>query len=241
MKKIIKSIIPKPVLLIMLDIIVFVYLKYYQIRYKRFYIRKNSTDLIVFRSIFVYREFKLPISIDPELIIDTGAYTGLSSLYFALKYPQAKIYSIEPEKSNFITLVKNTKNIKNIKPINKGIWHNESHLKIIDRKTGNFGFMVKEVGKNEPFDIDAVTIAQIFNDSKCNKIDILKIDIEGAEKELFTHGDKSWINYVNVIMIELHDKIKEGCTKSFYSAFNLDEWHEIVKGEKVILIRKKLL
>jgi hypothetical protein len=43
---------------------------------------------------------------------------------------------------------------------------------------------------------------------------------------------------VNSIVVELHDRIQEGCTESLYSAINLDEWDEYRNGEKVILVRK---
>lgn len=49
-------------------------------------------------------------------------------------------------------------------------------------------------------------------------IDILKMDIEGAEKEIFSLGDLGWLKSVRVIMIELHDKHFAGCAESFYRA-----------------------
>jgi hypothetical protein len=50
-----------------------------------------------------------------------------------------------------------------------------------------------------------------------DKIDVLKIDIEGSEKEVFENSSQ-WINLVNVFFIELHDRMKDGCAKSFFNA-----------------------
>ena len=59
-------------------------------------------------SIFVLREFALPVKVEPKLIIDAGAYTGLSTLYYATKYPGAKIIAVEAESSNFEVLERHT-------------------------------------------------------------------------------------------------------------------------------------
>mgnify|MGYP000361339186 CR=1 FL=1 len=48
--------------------------------------------------------------------------------------------------------------------------------------------------------------------------DLLKIDIEGAEKELFSENTDYWLGKVNMIIIELHDWMRKDCSKNFYSA-----------------------
>jgi hypothetical protein len=50
-----------------------------------------------------------------------------------------------------------------------------------------------------------------------DRIDILKIDIEGAEKEVFESSSK-WIDKVSVIMTELHDQIRPGSARAFSEA-----------------------
>jgi FkbM family methyltransferase len=195
----------------------------------------------VFRSIFLFGEFKLPVKIDAKLIIDAGAYTGLSALYYASKYPNAKVITIEPETSNFEVLKKNTENIKNISRIQAGLWNKEAFLKIVDRETGNWGFTVKEVSESEKYDIQATTLDVILRNSGFSKIDILKIDIEGSEKELFSGNYESWLSKVNILVVELHDRIKDGCTQALSDATDKNIWTEYTAGEKVILIRKQFL
>ena len=48
-------------------------------------------------------------------------------------------------------------------------------------------------------------------------VDLLKVDIEGAEKEVFGSPDE-WIGSVGAIAIELHDRFKPGCSRSFFAA-----------------------
>ena len=49
-------------------------------------------------------------------------------------------------------------------------------------------------------------------------IDLLKLDIEGAEREIFGTGDLDWMNRTRAIIIELHDRFRPGCEAAFLSA-----------------------
>lgn len=219
--------------------VTFIVRKYYSQVYKPLMVRNNTTDNEVFKTIFVLNELKLPIKVTPKFIIDAGAYTGLSSLYYFSKYPNAKIYAIEPEDSNFEILTKHTEKLPNITRIKAGLWHKNSHLRIIDTNAGKWGFQVKEVKTSENYNVKAITVGALLKMSGFARIDILKIDIEGSEKELFSMNCNSWIDRVNIVVIELHDHIREGCSRAFYSAINKNVWMEYKKGEKVILIRRK--
>jgi len=50
------------------------------------------------------------------------------------------------------------------------------------------------------------------------KTDLLKLDIEGAEREIFDAGDLDWMNRTHTIMIELHDRFCPGCEAAFLNA-----------------------
>ncbi len=214
--------------------------QYYSLIYKPLIIRPKTTDTNIFTDIFIKKELQLPVKLDAKLIIDGGAYTGLSTLYFATKHPQAKIYAIEPEESNFRILEKNTSNYPNISRIKAALWSSDTSLKIQDRQTGHWGFYVQEIKPAEKSDTRAITIDSILKMSGFDKIDILKLDVECAEKELFSKNYQTWLNKVNVIIIELHDFLEPGCNKAFYSAINQKQWTKYKRGEKRIFIRKNI-
>jgi len=52
----------------------------------------------------------------------------------------------------------------------------------------------------------------LMQETQLNSIDLLKIDIEGAEKEVFEACD--WMDNVQCLMIELHDRFKPGCSEA---------------------------
>ncbi len=74
-----------------------------EIKYPIF-IRAKSSDEFTFQQIFVKLEYNFATENYPENIIDAGSNTGLAAIYFANKYPDAKIFCFEPEASNFSIL-----------------------------------------------------------------------------------------------------------------------------------------
>jgi hypothetical protein len=70
------------------------------------FIRPGTTDQSVYQQIFESKDYDFELN-DPKFIIDAGAHIGLSSIFFANKYPSSTIIAIEPEPSNFTMLCKN--------------------------------------------------------------------------------------------------------------------------------------
>ena len=83
------------------------------------YMRTETGDINMFYEIFWSGMYNIPESIlaAPLNIMDLGANVGFTTLYFALKYPDAKIISLEPSKMNFVVLQKNIAPQKNVKAI----------------------------------------------------------------------------------------------------------------------------
>ena len=68
-------------------------------------------------------------------------------------------------------------------------------------------------------------------------VDLLKIDIEGAEKELFSAPSDSWLARTRLIIIELHDRMVAGCEQALEEATNGYLFLKMIKGEDTILVR----
>lgn len=176
-------------------------------------IRKGTSDIRVFKQIFldeVY--FFFPNNFIPKTIVDAGANVGYSAVWFASKFPSAKIIAIEPEQSNFEVLVQNSGSRENIKPINAGLWNEKSFLKINNPSADSWAFKTTLAEKGEAIGVETVTIPELIDHFNLNQIDLLKIDIEGAEYELFEKGASEWLPKVKMIMIEIHDQMRPGCS-----------------------------
>lgn len=210
-----------------------------------FQLRIPSSDLSTYKQIFIKQEYDFTVKSQPQIIVDAGANIGLASIYFANKYPNAKIIAIEPEQSNFKLLKNNIAPYFNIITLQAALWHKNEEINLFDPGRGKWGFMVEKKNESESLSggiyhaVTAMTLDKVMENYNLEKIDILKIDIEGAEKEVFSDSS-SWIEKVDSIIIELHDRFKTGCSRSFYlNSIGFDnEWKQ---GENIYISRGKYL
>lgn len=207
------------------------------------FLRAPSTDVRVFEQIFLKREYDFEVKKAPRTIIDAGANIGLASVYFSNKFPDAKIIAVEPERSNFEILERNAAAYDNITPVLAALWHENTTIDLVDPELGKWGFMTQaRNGGEEPLgetvhEVQAITVETIMKEHELDRIDILKIDIEGAEREVFS-DPTAWIGKVDALIVELHERLKLGCNRSFYNSTNGFD-HEWVQGENVYLARSE--
>lgn len=210
-----------------------------------FFLRLLTSDLPTFDQVFTDNEYDCDTANPPKVIVDAGANIGLAAIYFTNKYPDAKIIALEPEQSNFELLKENVSPYSNVIPVHAALWHKNEEINLIDPGLGKWGFMTETKNAAEGLvgstrhSVQAMTIDKIIQDFSLEKIDILKIDIEGAEKEVFS-DTSSWIERIDSIIVELHERMKAGCNRSFYNGSNgfVDEWKQ---GENVYLSRGNCL
>jgi len=184
------------------------------------YARAGSSDRRVFRQVLLNLEYDcFPSVREPGLIVDCGANVGYASVFFLGRYPSAHVIAIEPDPDNFALLRRNTAPYgERATIIQSGVWSHATGLTI---RRGEFGdgrewaTQVVETPRGQTPDIQAVDLGGILLTSGFPRIDILKVDIERAEIELFGHGTERWLDRVGNLAIELHD---EECEKILFRA-----------------------
>lgn len=199
-----------------------------------FSIRKNPFDFATFVEVLLRREYDIDLAESPANIIDAGANIGLTSIFLANKYPQANIIALEPDTENFNLLKTNVEVYPNVYPEPAGLWGKEAHLKIVDKGVGNNAFTVEEVAPGTNDALKAHSVKSIMKRMNWENVDLLKIDIEGSEKEVFACGYETWLPLVKVLVIELHDRMIPGCSKAFFKAISTFDFSFEVKGENLI-------
>lgn len=183
------------------------------------YIRAKSSDEYTFRQIFVNKEYEFTYDGLPNNIIDAGANIGLAAVYFANRYPNCKIICLEPEASNTILLKKNIEMYPSITSMQCGLWSKSTYLKIKDSGLGNWGFIVEETSSNDLSAIQAVSLPDIIKTYNLETLDIVKMDIEGSEKEVLEAENlHEWLSKCNTLVIELHDRMKRGTSAALFRA-----------------------
>ncbi len=153
-------------------------------------------DITTFFEVFYDKVYKVEI-MEPKTIVDLGSHIGLTTLYFQSIWPEATFYCVEPSPKNFKILEMNV-NSANLFPIaiaakNGVLNFDENGLGSNNKLSENGNIQVK--GKT--FDLFCV-------DNNLKKIDVLKIDIEGAE-DFLLQSINSWKHIVSFIIIEPHN------------------------------------
>jgi FkbM family methyltransferase len=205
-------------------------------------IRPRTSDRYVFEQIFLDNDYALGVDVHPRLIVDGGANVGYASIYFANRYPDADVVAIEPDAANFEILCENVKQYRKIQPLRAGLWDRRGML-FVDDSLGSWGCTVSEIHpkdiaeRNNPSCVEALTVDDILLRSGHKRIDILKLDIEGAEREVFSGPCEKWLSLTGVMIIELHDHIKPGCSEALEHAIDGDHFVRSNRGENVVLVR----
>lgn len=194
-------------------------------------IRPGTSDVDVLLSTFVFHGLRHPyLQLRPRVIVDAGANAGLSTLWFSLQYPQARIVAIEPEPENFRLLQRNVAGRPRIETRQAALWPRRTRLKFVGHADQPWMFSVHERRDGE---VEAVTPDELVR--KYGRIDILKLDIEGAEKELFSPARTPWLDRVGLLIIELHDRMLPGCSRALYRKLVGRSFDQEIHAESVFI------
>jgi FkbM family methyltransferase len=189
---------------------------------RRLSIRPCTPDLSVAVRCFT-GEFAAPIAaakpLRHKLIIDAGGYIGTAAIAFAEAFPEARIVTLEPSLDNFTILERNVRPYPNIVPLNKALGVTECVVPLRNRGTGEWGFSTVQQPADCPtaailHTVPVTTIPALIQVFGASGIDLLKLDIEGAEFEIL-NTPHAWLAATRVLFAELHDRIVPGCGDAF--------------------------
>jgi FkbM family methyltransferase len=196
------------------------------------WLRAGHSDCLIFGQVIIDLQYNLPDVDEVRLIVDCGANIGVSALYFARRYPAAKILAIEPDPDNYAMLVRNTRQAASIHPLQAAVWPRQASLSIVDPTRPAAALRVSEGPGKGPGSIRSLQLRDVV--AEHGKIDILKIDIEGSEKALFEDpACAEWLTHTRVIYAELHDWMEPGSSRAFYQAITRFSFSQQHMGEIV--------
>ncbi len=176
-------------------------------------LRARTSDAKVFAQVFGDQQARFPVSGQPAVIVDAGANIGLTAVVLANLFPSAKVLALEIDLRNYELLCENCRGYLNIQPAHLGLWSKTSSLKISNPGDEAWSFQPVEASDADGAAscIQAVGVRDLLRMFAFPQIDILKIDIEGGEYEVFRDGVDEWIDRIGVILVEAHDRLRPGC------------------------------
>lgn len=189
------------------------------------YLRGNSSDVSVFESVFIEDEFDMDLD-KADIIVDCGANCGLTAAYLAWRHPGSKVIAIEPSSANCEMILKNTAGL-DVEIRRSAVWSKSTFLKIENSDAEPWAFRCVEASPKDHDAFMATDLSEIIDNRSCA---LVKLDIEGAETEVFKKID--WLSSVAKIVVEAHSAVAEEMIRRA-----CDGWRVSRAGEKLVLER----
>lgn len=180
---------------------------------------RGSSDMSVFSQIFAWDEYACLRSVSsPRWILDLGANVGYSGAYFLSCFPTASVIAVEPDVDNCKLCHRNLAPYgKRAKVVPGAAWSTRSRL-VLSRGTfgdGREWATQVSAGADREASVEGYDIPSLLEMTGGERIDILKIDIERSELDLFGSRSSSWLRAIGNICIELHGA---DCERVFFDA-----------------------
>lgn len=198
----------------------------------RIFFRKGTSDLECLEQVFLNQDYAIPYPVGDGVIVDGGSNIGAATLYFKRQYPRSRIIAIEPDASNFELLQKNCGGLENVELLEAALWPVTTRLSFENAQAEKYAMSVVPARTGK---VAGVSIADIMGQFEIDRISLLKLDIEGAEREVFSLGATGWLDRVDILAVELHDRFRPGCAQALYSALQGRTFVQEIKGDTIFI------
>lgn len=166
------------------------------------------------------------------VVIDAGANIGAASIWFARQYPDAAVLAVEPDQDNAQVLRRNAAN-SNIAVFEAAIGGEAGFVSVI-REGQSWGVQTARAESG----LQIVTIEDVSKTVPNGELFIVKVDIEGFEKDLFA-SNTGWIDQAFAIYLEPHDWLFPGkrTSRNFQEELAKRDFEVFINRENLIFVR----
>ncbi|MCC6569425.1 MAG: FkbM family methyltransferase [Anaerolineales bacterium] len=179
----------------------------------RFKTRVNTSDILVVWEIWkakIYDDPKFPIRAG-DVVVDLGAHIGGFSVRAAQLAAPGNVYAYEASRSNFDMLAENKKmnNIENLHAHHAAVSDIRGEMEFfLPGDNGALGSLLQDA--NSPRErVRAVTLADILSENGIERVDCLKMDIEGAEYAILANCSRETLQKIRYIVMEYHEFVDD--------------------------------
>jgi len=168
-------------------------------------LRDSGGDLFIFHEVLnaqVYHVQPEWLASEPKVIVDLGANVGLASLSLAAQFPEAQIIAVEPHPETVAVLRHNLSCLGDRAKVWEAAVSDQAGTLRLSLANENYNASLVRASEHG-VDVRVVTMTDVLTAAGVDHIDVMKVDIEGAEKMLLT-GSPAWLRKVDLMLIELH-------------------------------------
>jgi FkbM family methyltransferase len=172
----------------------------------KFEIVDAASFLAMYRAIFDERIYEFTTTADQPLIVDCGANIGVSAVWFQLQYPRSRIIAFEPDPLLFDVLSRNLQRCclaHKCDLINAAVWNDDSEELMFESEGADAGRVANASTKNQ-MTVRAERLKKYLREP----VDLLKIDIEGAELAVL-EDCKDHLHWIRNLFVEYHSFVDQ--------------------------------
>ncbi len=188
----------------------------------------------MFKEIFCSDDYFFNTSSSHPVIVDCGANIGMATIYFKKKHPDARVIGFEANPHTYQLLKKNIErnNLTNVEVYNVALYDEEKEISFfVHGERSLLGSIRNDRGKGEHLKVNARKISGYIKNIE--KIDLMKIDVEGAELNILNDLiESSLIKKTEQYIIEYHHNINNDASalSAFLAKFESNGYNYSIKA-----------
>ncbi len=171
-----------------------------------FFAKRGTVDAIPLQEIWGFNCYDNASLRQGDIVVDIGAHIGGYSVKAAKQC--AKVIAYEASPSNYELLVKNLaiNGCHNVKAYNAAVASKNGTVKLfLDPKGTALNSIYHAPSSGEKITVNSVNLHTVFTRNKLKMIDVLKLDVEGAEYDILLHARAADLRKIRTIVMEYHD------------------------------------
>lgn len=156
-------------------------------------------------------DWRLPLELAPRTILDIGAGIGLSTMYFAARYPWSRVVAFEPRADRLALLRANTAAFgERVTIIPRALAHRRGWLRLAADHAADHDYASDDTGNTLPFDgplgagggprVQATTLRRALPGLRLDAVDVVKIDAPGHEAAILRGTPPDVLAQVRVLI-----------------------------------------
>jgi FkbM family methyltransferase len=174
----------------------------------------HGSDESVLSEVFLEEQYSVSHTDAVRVIVDLGGNVGFSAVYFAMRFPQARIFTLEPDPAAFRSLLKNTEAFPGIRSFPLAAAAENGTLTLHSSTGSTMSSSVYRRAQHaESHRVEAITLDEFLSLEGIDAVDILKIDIEGAEFDVLRSARS--LDRVRFVIGEVHEDLMDATWEEF--------------------------
>jgi len=167
---------------------------------------EDAADLAAVEEVLLGEEYDIPSLDDVEVIVDLGSHIGTSIAFFRARYPEARIYGFEPDPATFAKLEANTAGLAGVTVRQLAVAGAVGESVLYASPYSLASSLVASDSDRRAVAVRTVTLERLVDDLAVRRIDLLKLDVEGAEHDALAGAG---LDAVRAIVGELHPRLTD--------------------------------